>query len=301
MSAGEATEAPLPPALYARPEAFQRERRSVFQNAWLLLARADAVRTPGNYVVQSLGGWPVFAIGNAEGEPGAFRNVCRHQGLPLLDTGAGRCAEIRCRYHGWTYDTGGRLVSAPPKVAPAEPADPLHHLERVTAQLWQSLLFVHLGVEPPPLSGALPVLVSALVHARFDTLSFHSETVTDIDANWKVVMEQALAAPPEGRTRVAEWPGVILDAAPDGVVLHQVISRSFQRSRVCHHHYAASSDGAALLRRSAAEFVTLKSACAAAQAALATGAPSDLPASRALAAFRARVLAAHAEAGDSGA
>jgi nitrite reductase/ring-hydroxylating ferredoxin subunit len=228
-------EAPMPTALYARPEAFQRERRSVFEAAWLLLARAEQVREPGSYVAQSLGGWPVFAIADSAGRPNGFRNVCRHQGLPIFDTGVGRCAEIRCRYHGWSYDASGRFRDAPAQSAPADPADPLHHLERAAMATAHQLLFVHLG--KPVGAPALP----ALAAAGLDALAFAGESVTDIDANWKLVIEAMLRLASSVGVRGLDWPTLIVDAVSNGVVVHQVIPRAFQRTRIQHHRYGGAA------------------------------------------------------------
>lgn len=292
MTSGEATGGALPPALYSGPEAFQRERRTVFQNAWLLLARTDVLRMPGAYVAQSLGGWPVFAIADAGGAPGVFRNVCRHQGLPLFDTGTGSCAEIRCRYHGWTYGADGRFVGAPPQVMPPDPADPLHQLERVAAECLRGFLFIHLGGAPAAPDSDLGDLTAALASANFDALPFHAETVTDIDANWKIVIEQALAVAPPSVLRCAIWPTLILDTIAGGVVVHQVIPRAFQRTRIHHHHYAAASS-AASLERTKQEAGLLKSAAVAAQAQCAAGASFSIALTPPVVAFRDRVRAAH--------
>lgn len=293
--------AALPASLYTRPEAFQRERRAVFASRWLLLARETALEAPGDHVAATLGGWPVFAIAEEADAPGlvrrgAFRNVCRHQGLPLFDPGAGHCEQIRCRYHGWTYDLAGRFVSAPPKVAPSDPADPRHHLERVGAAGFEGLLFVHLGAAPPPLETSLDALGPALAAAGFGALRFEGERATDIDANWKVVVEQSLAACPPDIARTLQWPCTILDAVPGGAVLHQVIARAFQRTRIVHHVYAepgAEARAAKLLAETSRQAEALKTASAAAQAALESGIAPAFAESPALAAFRALVRQAH--------
>ncbi len=283
-------EASLPAELYTRPEAFQRERRGVFGTAWLLLARTAALARPGDYVAQSLGGWPVFAIADPGGMPAAFRNACRHQKLPLFDTGAGHCEQIRCRYHGWTYDTEGRFLTAPPAVAPS--GEFSHDLERVAARQLHGLLFVHLDEDPPALADALPVLASALVEAKLETRGFRGETTTDIDANWKLVMEQALTDRPRGVARTVEWPSLILDTTGDGAVVHQVVARSFHRTRIHHHHYGAP----VTVERSAARSIRWKAGVLARQAALeARSAAAALPASPELEAFHSRVRTAHAE------
>jgi len=284
MSTDTATGDALSAALYAGPEAFQRERRTVFQTAWLLLARSEMLREPGAYVAQTLGGWPIFAIADVNGLAGVYRNICRHQGLPLFDTGAGRCAEIRCRYHGWTYGADGRFMVAPPQVMPSDPADAMHQLERVAAKAFRGLLFIHLGGAPTELEPA----VAGLAGVDFEALPFQGETITDIDANWKVVMEHALAAAPAGLSRRSIWPTLLVDAGDGGVVLHQVIPRAFQRTRIHHYRY-----GAAPAEPIAAEANALRAAAVAAQAEVGRGVVPDLPPTPALAEFRALVRAAH--------
>ena len=278
---------PLPAELYTRPEAFQRERRSVFESAWLLLARRGALARPGDYVAQSLGGWPVFAVADASAAPRAFRNVCRHQKLPLFDGGPGHCEQIRCRYHGWTYDTAGRFISAPPQVAPS--GDLLRDLERVAMQESHGLLFVHLGEGAPGLADSLPALVSALTEARLGALGFRTETTSDIEANWKHVVEQALVTGVSGVTRSVEWPCLILDRADDGAVLHQVIARSFHRTRIHHHHYGAPG----AVEAAATQVDRWKAGALARQAAVETHAVAASPTSPELESFRGRVRAAH--------
>ncbi len=281
---------PLPAELYTRPEAFQRERRSIFGSAWLLLARTGAFARPGDYVAHSLGGWPVFAIANERGTPAAFRNVCRHQKLPLFDSGAGHCEQIRCRYHDWTYDTAGRFLTAPPPVAPS--GELSHDLERVASRTLNGLLFVQLDEDRPDLANALPALASALAEAKLEAGDFRAETISDIDANWKLVMEEAAADRPAEVARTVEWPSLILDITGAGVVLHQVIARSFHRTRIHHHHYGAP----VTVEWSAAQSAQWKAGALARQAALEAGAAATaLPPSPGLAAFRSRLRAAHAE------
>ncbi len=284
------TDKPLPAESYTLPDEFQRERRSIFASAWLLLARTNALARPGDYVAHSLGGWPVFAIADESGAPRAFRNVCRHQKLPLFDSGADHCEQIRCRYHGWTYDTAGRFMTAPPAVALS--GELSHDLERVASRTLNGLLFVHLDEDPPDLANALPALAPALAEAKLDARDFRAETTADIDANWKLVMEEAVADRPADVARTVEWPSLILDIAGAGAVLHQVIARSFRRTRIHHHHYGAP----VILEWSAAQSVQWKAGALARQAALEAGAAATaLPPSPGLAAFRSRLRAAHAE------
>ena len=280
---------PLPADLYTSPDAFQRERLGIFQSAWLLLARVAALREPGDYVAQSLGGWPVFAIADASRTVRAFRNVCRHQKLPLFDTGTGHCEQIRCRYHGWTYDPAGQFVSAPPQVAPS--GELSRDLQRIASAGLHGFLFVCLDDDPPvALADSLAALASALSEAGLETRIFQAETTTDIDANWKLVMEAALADSAADIRRTVAWPSSILDITAEGVVLHQVIARSFHRTRIHHHRYGAP----VAADQAAAEVARWRACALARQAALEAGAPVGPPDSPEVEAFRGRLRAAYA-------
>jgi phenylpropionate dioxygenase-like ring-hydroxylating dioxygenase large terminal subunit len=43
----------------------------------------------------------------------AMLNVCRHRAMKLLPGGCGNSRRFSCPYHGWTYDTDGRLMGVP--------------------------------------------------------------------------------------------------------------------------------------------------------------------------------------------
>src|ERR1700688_299650 len=122
---------PLPSTFYVEADAFVRERRTIFAEGWQMIARKGALSAAGDYVCQSLAGLAVFALRDEAGGIGAFLNVCRHQGLPVLDSGAGRLPLMRCRYHGWTYNFDGSFKEAPLKYEPAAPAAPENDLPRI--------------------------------------------------------------------------------------------------------------------------------------------------------------------------
>lgn len=234
MTAVPEKEQSLPADWYTKPEAFSREKRKVFTEAWLLLCRSDQLGQAGNYVALGIAGWPVVAMADATGAAHVFRNVCRHQGLPIFDSGSGHCELVRCRYHGWTYDLSGRFVEAPPTVAPADPNDPIHHLDPVAFVERDGLLYVHLGRGRVP---APEVLIDPTI--RFDALRFRQEHAVEIMANWKLAVERQLASPlSAGATRSWCWPNLIVDVAETGAVVSQLVPRAFQRTRVVRHLYA---------------------------------------------------------------
>lgn len=43
----------------------------------------------------------------------AFHNVCRHRAYTVTKKESGSSTVLGCRYHGWSYDTRGKLIKAP--------------------------------------------------------------------------------------------------------------------------------------------------------------------------------------------
>lgn len=257
----------LPAQWYCQGEPFQAERQKLFAPAWQLLGRASVLRKPGDYLCANLAGWPLVALVNGEGKPAAFRNVCRHQKMGVVELGAGSASALRCKFHGWTYDLDGRFASAPASVAPADSSSPENNLERISLAIWRGLAFVsQTGTGESP---------AALLDARaIDETRFSGESSTDIGCNWKLYIEHCLAEDPASWA----WPALIARSSADGTEVQQVIPRSFSRTRVVQHSFG----GVRL------DLAPAKAACEDAQKRTEAG-EVPVPASSAVAAFRERV------------
>ena len=219
---------------YTQGERFQLEKRRLFATAWLPLCAAGQLAAPGRFVSHTIGGWPMVAIRGADGTARGFRNVCRHQGMPVVETPAGQCDVLRCRYHGWTYDLAGALVSAPPLVAPADPSAPLHHLDALALVETGGMIHVRGRGSTEP---ALPELALGASTYR-DALSL------DVDANWKTVIEHLLV---DAAWRFA-WPIAFAGAVGDACIVRQVVPRSFTRTRLVDLLFAAPGTDASAVR-----------------------------------------------------
>jgi len=267
----------LPAEAYTQGDRFQLEKRRLFAKAWLPFCAAGQIAAPGSFVNHAIGGWPIFAIRGADGVARAFRNLCRHQGMPVVEKPTGQCDVLRCRYHGWTYDQTGALVSAPPLVAPEDPAAPMHHLEGLAAIETEAMVLVcGRGGEaaPPPTLG----LADA---------GFAGAVTTDLDANWKAALEALLGD--DGWRLV--WPIALVGALGAAQIVRQVIPRSFSRTRLVDLVFLpAAADAAASLETVRQQAAHAKLAAQAQQAARAAG--SAGAAGPAVADFHARLAAA---------
>ena len=190
MSGSKQPNSPAPetlPALwYHDPEVYARERRAIFRRHWWPIAREAELTTAGAYGAGEIAGWPAFVIRGKDGALRGFHNVCRHRAGPLLRKGAGRCAALTCRYHGWRYDLEGRLKSAPGLTlgADLDPAEFSLHPIRVAS--WNGLVFACLDPDAPELAAWLGDIVGiAADYPAVAEMAFQGEIVKQGAANWK--------------------------------------------------------------------------------------------------------------------
>jgi choline monooxygenase len=175
----------LPASWYHRPEIHERERQGIFRREWIWIGRLDQLADPGDYIATEIAGWRVFVIRDRAGDLRAFHNVCRHRAAILVENGAGRCDVLRCRYHGWVYDTAGRLRQTPHfgESPDFDKAD--YGLFPVRVETWRGLVFVNLDADAAPLVEGLGDLVKEAAGYPIEEYSFVREEVFDMSCNWK--------------------------------------------------------------------------------------------------------------------
>lgn len=205
----------LPGDWYTSPDIWIAERRALFERSWQVVARSSDLPHPGDYVATAIGGLGVIAMRQDDGSLRGFRNLCRHQGMPVLAAGTGRCERIRCSYHGWTYRLDGTLAEAPPLVAPEEGADTTLRAIGVREQDGFAQVRFSPHAQPEPRIAALAGLVPTA-----------EPMVAETEAcNWKQAMERALASP----AFVAwAWPNLVVHA--DAVLVAQ--PKGFMRTEL---------------------------------------------------------------------
>ena len=66
--------------------------------------------SPDSYKAMRAAGVPILVTRTRDGEIKAFVNMCSHRGAIVVADGCGTARGFSCPYHGWAYDSGGRLV-----------------------------------------------------------------------------------------------------------------------------------------------------------------------------------------------
>lgn len=250
-------------ASYTEGDAFQAEKRTVFSTAWLPACHAGQLPAAGDYSSNSIGGWPVFAVRGDDGVVRVFRNVCRHQQMQVVEKPAGHCEQLRCRYHGWTYDLAGRFVTAPDTVAPADPAAAGNHLAALRTAQVHGLVFFSLADGDAPAHDDVDAVLAGV---RDD--AYGGSLTAEIGCNWKTYLETRLGSDSAALAHV--WPLLIVRDGAGALVAEQIVPRTFLRTRVVFHRLGGDRGA------SEAEVGAIKAAAEALQAERAAGTPAEL-------------------------
>ena len=106
---------------YTDPMQFELEREKVLNTTWLLVGRSADVAAAGDWLSFESHGETVVVTRQPDGSMAAFQNVCRHRGVSFVTDWKGCGAKrFTCPYHGWLYDSTGKVVGVPERVDFAE-------------------------------------------------------------------------------------------------------------------------------------------------------------------------------------
>ncbi|KAL4927499.1 putative iron-sulfur cluster-binding protein [Aspergillus undulatus] len=104
----------FPPDWLTSPRIFELERRAIFSKTWIPLTLLSRLNPkPGTYITLTLSSIPLVLILDKDLTIRAFHNVCRHRAYPVTTRESGCSTVLACRYHGWSYNSRGRLIRAP--------------------------------------------------------------------------------------------------------------------------------------------------------------------------------------------
>lgn len=101
------------PKVFFDPGVYAAERERVFGREWLCVGHESQLPQPGDFLTTTLGEESVLVVRGPTGRIRVFLNSCRHRGARICRVDSGNTRNFMCPYHGWTYDTEGRLRGVP--------------------------------------------------------------------------------------------------------------------------------------------------------------------------------------------
>jgi phenylpropionate dioxygenase-like ring-hydroxylating dioxygenase large terminal subunit len=183
----------LPSHCYTSPEFFRRETEIIFSKSWHFVGRVDEIAEPGQFMVFDTVVGSALICRDEQANLNAFLNSCRHRGTRLKQQD-GRCANIVCPYHSWTYSLNGTLRAAPGMEGVKDFSEADYGLRQVRLEEWGGFIFVNFCQDAPSLSAWLGNLNTIMSGHQPDQLQCLRRIEFEINANWKFLIENALEA-----------------------------------------------------------------------------------------------------------
>ena len=185
----------LPSRFFYDPDIFEREAEAIFHSSWHCVCHRSEIENPGDFVKFDLLDQSVLVIRGDDGQAHALHNVCQHRGTRLIEERRGRIKRmIICPYHAWSYKFDGKLRNAP-RTECLKGFEPLDYaLKPVRIEELGGFYFVNMDPNAAPLSeemdGALDEMRSFF--PDLDDIAFVEEREFVVDANWKVIVDNAI-------------------------------------------------------------------------------------------------------------
>ena len=185
--------------IYTDPAIFELEMERIWGKAWIYVGHESQVPEPGDYFTTTVGRQPVILIRHRDGQVYVLYNRCAHKGAQVVGECSGHAKQLRCCYHGWTYDTDGSLLHIPREqgytgtgYGKGHPNARLHPLPRVGN--YRGLIFASLSPEGPDLitwlSGAKDSIDNLIDRSPEGKIAIAGGSLRYVhDCNWKMFVE----------------------------------------------------------------------------------------------------------------
>jgi phenylpropionate dioxygenase-like ring-hydroxylating dioxygenase large terminal subunit len=180
----------LVPAERYTSAAFARlEVDRMWPKVWQVACTVDHVAEPGDYFEYRCGPYSVLVVRDDDGALRAFQNVCRHRGNSLCTGAGGDLRELKCGYHGWTWDLAGALKRVPNRKGFGALSMAEFPLLAAKVDVWERLVFVNLDVDAMPLADYLEAMPQDIAWCGLEDFRCYATMAIEVDANWKTITD----------------------------------------------------------------------------------------------------------------
>jgi choline monooxygenase len=191
----------LPNECYTSPDYMMYEREKIFADKWCVIGVASSVPNIGDAKPYSLLGIPLIILRDKEKKIRVFHNVCSHRGFKLLDEPCSLKNVLRCPYHSWSYDFGGKLIATPHigglNIHESEKFDKTKsNLKEVRTTVWMDIIFVNIHNNEiefneyvKPLESRWSKFISKEDQHLLVNSKDHGYFSLNVKSNWKFAIE----------------------------------------------------------------------------------------------------------------
>lgn len=173
---------------YFSADFHRREMAGMWPRVWQFVGRDEAIPNPGDHLVYDIGDRSVIVMRGEDGVVRGFGNSCLHRGIALRPEG-GHVEQLRCPFHGFTWDLAGAMKSLPCSwdFKHLEPAR--QDLPQVRVETWAGFIFINFDKDAEPLQSWLGVMPAHFADYGLDRATTLLHVRKRIPCNWKLAQE----------------------------------------------------------------------------------------------------------------
>jgi len=172
---------------YTDDAVYALELERVINRNWILAGHESELPDPGDFKLFNVAQESAIIVRSKDGTIKAFANVCRHRGSRVCLESKGNVKKFPCPYHGWTYDTDGKLIAARNMDSDFDAAK--HGLKSVSLDCLHGLLFICFSDSPLSLEGCKRDLAEPMALFDMQHLKVAAHKEYPIPANYKLSIE----------------------------------------------------------------------------------------------------------------
>ncbi len=174
----------LPNERYTSREFLALEKQKLWPYVWQMACREEDIPNAGDHHVYEIFERSVIVMRTPGGEIRAYVNSCLHRGRLLRERG-GCVANLRCPFHGATWDLDGNFKGIPCEWDFRHLQDRDMRLPQLRVGTWGGFVFLNFDENAAPLEEYLGVLPEHF--ARFPLHDYYKGVHVQrvVAANWK--------------------------------------------------------------------------------------------------------------------
>lgn len=178
----------IPVANYISRERHELEAQRLWPRVWQFACRENDIPEVGDHIVYEIVRDSFIVMRTAPDQIKAFPNACLHRGRRLKDH-AGRCGEIRCPFHGFTWELDGRLRRVPAEWDFPHVAADDWSLPECRVGTWAGFVMINPDPDAAPLDQFLGAIVDQFAPWDLAERYTGAHVAKVIHANWKIAQE----------------------------------------------------------------------------------------------------------------
>ena len=174
--------------IYVEDRIFEAEQEKLFAKTWQWVGHATEIPEFGDYLTATIAGRAVVVARGEDGAINAFYNTCTHRGAMLAPRARGKTdGTFVCLYHGWCFNTDGKLSAVPLPQAYGEnlTKNKCYDIPKIRIEMFNEHMFVSLDPGAAPLIDFLGASAEHIAQATGDAVALGRVRWT-LEGNWKL-------------------------------------------------------------------------------------------------------------------